>query len=57
VKPPAFGVLDRPGTEASAGRAYLVCRAGFRRPRHAARAGHRVSRPVPTRDVSRVGLL
>src|SRR5438874_11673011 len=41
VKPPAFGVLDRPRTEASAGRAYLVCRAGFRRPRHAARAGHR----------------
>src|SRR5438876_8039256 len=40
-KPPAFGVLDRPRTEASAGRAYLVCRAGFRRPRHAARAGHR----------------
>src|SRR5882672_7804012 len=32
---------DRPRTEASAGRAYLVCRAGFRRPRHAARAGHR----------------
>src|SRR5437667_6615293 len=41
VKPPAFGGLDRPRTEASAGRAYLVCRAGFRRPRHAARAGHR----------------
>src|SRR3989449_9225138 len=41
VKPPAFGVLDRPRTEASAGRAYLVCRAGFRGPRHAARAGHR----------------
>src|SRR3989440_5041406 len=41
VKPPAFGVLDRPCTEASAGRAYLVCRAGFRPPRHAARAGHR----------------
>src|SRR5947209_14511911 len=39
--PPAFGGLDRPRTEASAGRAYLVCRAGFRRPRHAARAGHR----------------
>src|SRR5204863_239053 len=38
---PAFGGLDRPRTEASAGRAYLVCRAGFRRPRHAARAGHR----------------
>src|SRR2546426_6574063 len=41
VKPPAFGVLDRPRTEAWAGRADLVCRAGFRRPRHAARAGHR----------------
>src|SRR5205823_13835197 len=41
VKAPAFGGLDRPRTEASAGRAYLVCRAGFRRPRHAARAGHR----------------
>src|SRR5436189_6267359 len=41
VKPPAFGGLDRPRTEAAAGRAYLVCRAGFRRPRHAARAGHR----------------
>src|SRR5437773_6237536 len=60
VKPPAFGGLDRPRTEASAGRAYLVCRAGFRRPRHGARAGYRAfhsrvrSRP---RDVSRVGLL
>src|SRR5439155_6824134 len=41
VKTPAFGVLDRPRTEASARRAYLVCRAGFRRPRHGARAGHR----------------
>src|SRR5881392_3353719 len=28
-----------PGAHRS--RAYLVCRAGFRRPRHAARAGHR----------------
>src|SRR5437764_12356481 len=55
VKPPAFGGLDRPRTEASAGWAYLVCRAGFRRPRHAARVP--LSRPVPTRDVSRVGLL
>src|SRR5439155_1187612 len=35
VKPPAFGVLDRPRTEASAGRAVP------RLSRHAARAGHR----------------
>src|SRR5438034_10019166 len=60
VKPPAFGVLDRPRTEASAGRA--VPRLS-RRLSPAATCGARgspsvpLSRPVPTRDVSRVGLL
>src|SRR5947209_14407375 len=60
VKPPAFGGLDRPRTEASAGRA--VPRLS-RRLSPAATCGARgspsvpLSRPVPTRDVSRVGLL
>src|SRR5439155_22757441 len=60
VKPPAFGVLDRPRTEASAGRA--VPRLS-RRLSPAATCGARgspsvpLSRPVPTRDVPRVGLL
>src|SRR5947199_2421351 len=60
VKPPAFGVLDRPRTEASAARA--VPRLS-RRLSPAATCGARgspsvpLSRPVPTRDVSRVGLV
>src|SRR6266567_2629508 len=33
--------LAKPARHAGRGGPYLICRAGFRRPRHAARAGHR----------------
>src|SRR5881392_1297087 len=52
--------LAKPARHAGRGGPYLVCRAGFRRPRHAARAGHRAfhsrvrSRPETT---VRVGCL